>query len=71
MLSFFLLNPGRSLDPLLGSMEKGAVPSSRANPVTWIPGQPPRKTGNGVASSLESPKKASGGHPVAPSSTDP
>ncbi|XP_059432755.1 vegetative cell wall protein gp1-like [Corylus avellana] len=62
---------GHSLDPLLSSMQKGPVPPSRGNPVTWIPGPPDRKTGNGVASSLESPRKASDGHPIAPSSTDP
>lgn len=66
MLSFFLpINPGRSLDPLLSLMEKGPAPSSRGNPVTYIPGPPERKTGQSavvgrrVAHALESLKKAS------------
>jgi len=72
MLSFFRLNPGHSLDPRLGSMERGAVPGSGPNPLTYIPRHPPTKAGQSdvvghrVAPSLWSPKKASAGPPAAP-----
>ncbi|XP_062147883.1 non-classical arabinogalactan protein 31-like [Alnus glutinosa] len=67
---------GHSLAPQLGSMERGPVPASRPDPVTHIPGTPPKKAGQSavvghrVAPSLRSPKKAStrppAGHSLAP-----